>query len=310
MRSLPLLLCAAAALCACREQVHHGLSERDANEVVTALAERGVDASKAAEKGKRPTWAVEVPARQVSRAVRLLTDLKLPRPPRALTRDVVVQTGLVDTPAAERLRQLEGVEGDLEEALESLDGVVSASVEVSSPAPWRGGPPAPVARAAVLLRVRAAAEERLRGEREALRALVAGGVEGLRPEDVALFVDVAAERAVAAPEPASGRSLVWGLLGAMLTFAAGFLWLLRGRLAPAREHPAAPGPVAPSATLQSGAAPGASRSAQPEGPRAVAATAPPGGADGRAEDRPGAHAEPGGGASRGLVAVRSSRRAA
>jgi len=46
-RILPLLL----ILAACRAQIQHGLDERDANEVVSALVSRGFDAKKVSEKG-------------------------------------------------------------------------------------------------------------------------------------------------------------------------------------------------------------------------------------------------------------------
>jgi type III secretion protein J len=234
-----LLLIAAAG---CRARVQSGLEERDANEIVSALASRGFEASKTPEKGRKPTFSVEVGSSNVTEAVRVLNELKLPRPARSLTRELVAQPGLVESPTAERARQLEGVEGDLEQALESLDGVASAAVELAIPlTPPRAGQPSPPARASVLLRVQADAQKRIDEQRESIRALVAGSVEGLRIDDVTLFIDAAQVRVptlvqtIGPPKP-----LVWAVLVAMLAFAAGFIYLL---LKQAWGEPVFPAPV-------------------------------------------------------------------
>ncbi len=73
---LLLLVCTAA----CRERIQHGLDERQANELQTVLVERGLDARKVPEAGKKPTWAIEVSEEQASDAVRILAELGLPRP--------------------------------------------------------------------------------------------------------------------------------------------------------------------------------------------------------------------------------------
>ena len=65
---LPILLLLGAT--ACRERIQHGLDERQANELQTVLAGRGLDARKVPESGKKPTWAIEVADEQSSSAVR------------------------------------------------------------------------------------------------------------------------------------------------------------------------------------------------------------------------------------------------
>jgi type III secretion protein J len=126
-------------LTACRAQIQHGLDERDANEIVTELHARGFDAQKVPEKGKKPTWAIELDDGKATDALRVLTELKLPRKPRKTTQALVESASLIETPSAERLRQLEAQEGDLEEALETMDGVKSAAVELVVAAPPRPG---------------------------------------------------------------------------------------------------------------------------------------------------------------------------
>lgn len=183
------LLLVFVVLSGCATQIQHGLEERDANEIVSALVARGFDAKKVPEKGKKPTWAIELDDSQATEAMRVLTELKLPRPARLKTQTLAASTGLIDTPSAERLRQLEAQEGDIEESLETMDGVTSASVELVVPASPRPGQPAIPSKASVLLRVHPDALERLQQQRSQLRALVAASVEGLQSDDVVLVVD-------------------------------------------------------------------------------------------------------------------------
>lgn len=183
------MLLFAVVLSACTAQVQHGLEERDANEIVSVLTGRGIKAQKVPEKGKKPTYAIEVDDDDLTEAMRVLTELKLPKTSRPTTRSIMQNTSLIETPTAERLRQLEAQEGDLEETLETIDGVTSASIELVVPTPARPGLPPVASKASVLLRVRPEAVEHLQTQRAELRALVAGSVEGLKVDDVVLVVD-------------------------------------------------------------------------------------------------------------------------
>lgn len=197
----------------CRTQVHHGLEERDANEVLTALTSRGFEAMKKPDRSKKNAWAIEVSDGQADAALRLMTELKLPRQARTTTRDVMAPSGFVDTPTAEKLRQHEALEGDIEQTLETIDGVVSAGVELVIPEAPRPGQPAAPSKASVLLRVRDERTESLRNSREDLRALVAASVEGLRTEDVTLVVDtVSLQVSAAALAKPQQRRATWGLI--------------------------------------------------------------------------------------------------
>jgi type III secretion protein J len=239
-------------LSACSAQIQHGLDERDANEITSVLVGRGFKASKVAEKGKKPTWAIEVDDEHATDAMRVLTELKLPRPARPTTRSLTTGPGLIETPAAERLRQLEGQEGDLEEALETMDGVSSASVELVVPPAPRPGVAATPSKAAVLLRVRPEAMEHVEHQRAELRALVAGAVDGLSADAVVLVLDevaLAPPSSDPAPRPASGLRTLVIAMGLSLSVLAALLIMLawRGRARPSAAAPVeAPTPkVAP-----------------------------------------------------------------
>ncbi|MFT3706673.1 MAG: flagellar M-ring protein FliF [Archangium sp.] len=238
-------------LSACATQIQHGLDERDANEIVSVLVARGFDAKKVAEKGKKPTWAIELEDGDATEAMRVLTELKLPRPQRLKTQTLAQNAGLIDTPGAERLRQLEAQEGDIEESLETMDGVASAAVELVVPAPSRPGQPTTPSKASVLLRVQSDALERMQMQRAELRALVAGAVDGLKSDDVVLVIDAVTIPVAATRPPAqtdSMRPLVV-VLGATLTALALVLVLLAWKLKKSKSaEVTAAAPVANSVT--------------------------------------------------------------
>lgn len=236
------------SLSACSAQIQHGLDERDANEIVAALDARGFDAHKVPEKGKKPTFAIELDEKRATEAMRVLTELKLPRPQRLKTQALAQNVGLIETPAAERLRQLEAQEGDVEESLETMDGVTSAAVElVVPPAPRPGVAPTP-SKASVLLRVHPDAVERMQQQRAELRALVAAAVEGLNGDDVVLVIDPVTlpPPTVAAPVAAPTlRPLVIGL-GVALSVVAMLLVFLAWKLKQARKSARAAAQPAPA----------------------------------------------------------------
>ena len=255
---LSLLLCA-VLLAGCATQIQHGLDERDANEIVSVLTARGFRAAKVQEKGKRPTWAIEVDDAIATDALRVLTELKLPRPHRTTTKDVAAQSALIETSQAERLRQLEAQEGDLEETLETMDGVTSAAVELVVPTAPRPGLPAAPSKASVLVRVQPDARERIEQQRAQLQALVAASVDGLKADDVVLVMDTVTTQV--APPPThtadtSMRQLAIALGAALALLALGLVALamrLRGRPAAApvarATTPVPPAAAAPRPTV-------------------------------------------------------------
>ena len=231
------LFAAAFALSGCSTQIQHGLDERDANEIVSALVARGFEVKKVAEKGKKLTWAIELDDAQATEAMRALNELKLPRPARLKTQTLAASVGLIDTPSAERLRQLEAQEGDIEESLETMDGVASVAVELVVPAPPRPGQTATPSKASVLVRVQPIALEKLQMQRAELRALVAAAVDGLKPDDVVLVIDpVTIPTALSREEPApSGMRPLVIVLGLALSVVAMLLVFLSWRLRATRR---------------------------------------------------------------------------
>jgi type III secretion protein J len=217
VRTIPMLALAAGIAGCSGEEVLHGLDERQANEVLVALDERGIAAAKAREDGADERWRVEVPRGDGARAHRVLAERELPRARPPGFAEVFAKGSLVPTPTEEHALLLHALSGELARSVEAVEGVVEARVHVGlrqpdplRPAGW-GAP-----RASVLVKCRASACAAVRTAEAGLRAMIAGAVDRLEPGAVALVVTEAAE-AGPPPLPAPRRS---GILLALAVAAA------------------------------------------------------------------------------------------
>ena len=228
-------LMAVLLLAGCSTQIQHGLDEKQANEMQTALGERGIQAQKVAEQGKKPTWALQVDDDRATEAVRILTELGLPRARPQGFDDVFGKSSLVPTATEERVRYEEALSGELARTLEAMDGVISARVHLVVPTQPRSGQAPTASKASAFIRVQPGAAERIRDQKADLQALIAGSVEGLSTDAVALVIDEAAAPAVEpmpTPAPQSDsrlRAVVLGL-GAAVSAMGLLLVLLAVRM--------------------------------------------------------------------------------
>lgn len=247
---------AVVALSGCRLQIQHGLDERSANEIQSVLVERGIEARKVQEPGKKPTWAVEVADDRATDAVRVLSELGLPRPKAEGFAELFGKGSLVPSPTEERALYVQALSGELARTLEAVDGVAGARVHLVVPPPSRPGMPPVVAKAAAYLRVYPGRARELEPQRDQLSALIAGSVEGLTPEAVTLVIDEVTSTVVVSPSRTEGASqmtrlrvLVATFGGAVVLLAAisiALAWRLRRPPVPARAA-AAPRPTVATA---------------------------------------------------------------
>jgi type III secretion protein J len=115
-----------------------------------------------------------------------MRDEELPRTQPSSVLDAVGKGSLVPSEAAEHAQLVAGIAGDLERSLEGIDGVLSARVHlnVPPPSPLRDLAPARGS-ASVLLEHRGSTPPL---SADAVQRLVAGGVAGLLPTDVAVVM--------------------------------------------------------------------------------------------------------------------------
>ncbi len=221
LRGLALAALAGAAGCG-RDEILHGLEERQANQVLVALDDGGLAGEKRLDEGTEGRWVVEVPRGEAARARRLLAERELPRPEAPGFAAVFAKGSVVPTPAEDRARLLQALSGELSRSVEALDGVVEARVHVALPPddPLRGT--ATPARGSVLVKVRAGARPAVETQAGGIRALVAGAVPGLEAAQVAVVISESPAVPRAAPHRAPLRPLFLGVA----TAAAGAALLL------------------------------------------------------------------------------------
>lgn len=169
-------------LAGCAVPVAAGLDEGDANRVVVALDQAGIDASKEVDPAAEGRFRVTVPRDESSRALATMADEQLPRPKNRGVLEAADRGQLVPSQAAEHAQLVAGLAGDLERTLGNLEGVLSARVHMNLPArdALRDGPPLK-ASASVLVEHRGTTPPLAP---ESVQRLVAGGAPSLAPADV------------------------------------------------------------------------------------------------------------------------------
>ena len=182
------LLAAVTALVAttgCEAELYRGLDETQADEIVLALDAAGIGAERAREDGADQSgYRVIVARDDVAAALGVLRDQDLPSERAPGFEELFGDPGLVPSAAEERARLSSAVRGELARSLESMTGVTRARVHVALPYPSGRllDAEAARARASVLIEHRPGA----RVDEAAVRALVAGAVQELAPDDVAV----------------------------------------------------------------------------------------------------------------------------
>jgi len=245
---LPLLF-VALVLAGCKTDLYTKQSEVDTNDMVSALLESGIAASKeTADAGK--TWNVQVDQEQVVRSFTVLRSRGLPRERHVTLGEMFKKDGLISTPTEERVRFIYGVAQQLESTLSQIDGVITARVHIVLP---NNDPLATVvkpASASVFLKYRQ--EANLAGLTPSIKNMVARSVEGLSYESVTVTL-VPGTAPAPAPAPESSHVILWGALVIVLLALAGTLgwiaWKRPAWLPPAlqRKRPAEPAAVGAAA---------------------------------------------------------------
>jgi type III secretion protein J len=178
------------AACLSRD-LQSGLSEQEAQEIVVVLKQSGLEAypvrEAAADHDAGPAWTVRVKggSRNLLLAWQVLQDNGLPRQKVKGLEDVFASKGMIPTASEEKARMLLALSGELTRTIKSVAGVVDARVQVVLPenSPLLDKSQWSPTTASVLIKHRGSAPPLTEDE---VRSLVARGVEGLQPENVAV----------------------------------------------------------------------------------------------------------------------------
>ncbi|MEM7491030.1 MAG: type III secretion inner membrane ring lipoprotein SctJ [Pseudomonadota bacterium] len=227
VRRAALALCVTLALAGCRIDLHSGLTEMEANEIVAVLRLAGVAADRRAEKDGLVTVRVE--DADFAQAVEILRAKGYPRKSYANLGDVFEAKGFVSSQTEERARFIFAMSEELSRTISEIDGILSARVHVVLPTNDPLARDTPPSSASVVIRHAAdATASRLLPQ---IKMMVANSIEGLDYGNVSVvFIPVEPRPSVAAmaatprlsgmaPLPwIAGSGLAILLLGAVLTW--------------------------------------------------------------------------------------------
>ena len=190
MKRIFCIVAMALVLAGCEEQttLYSGLEESQANAVMAALIDSGIEANKTP--GDEGTWNVSIGKSRFAAAATLCERRGLPRRRFAGVGEVFKKTGMVSSPSEERIRFMDAIAQDLSHTISMIEGVVDARVHVVLPENDPFARNSLPSSAAVAIRSRWDAD--LTDAVPQVKSLVKNAIEGLAYEKitVTLFKDL------------------------------------------------------------------------------------------------------------------------
>lgn len=169
-------------LAACKVELHSGLDERDANEIMAILLKNGISASRSIAKDK--TMTVMVDEGSFAEAVDILQAHSLPREKFDDLCSIFSGEGMISSPVEDRARLICALSQELSRTISEIDGVMSARVHVVLPENDLGRSNAKPSSASVFIRHHEDAPiDKLAPQ---IKLLVANGIEGLVYDNVSV----------------------------------------------------------------------------------------------------------------------------
>ncbi len=164
--------------------LYSGLEESQANAVIAALLDSGIEATKQA--GDEGTWNVSIRQSDFAAAANLCERRGIPRRTFNGVGDVFKKTGMVSSPSEERIRFMDAIAQDLSRTISMIDGVVDARVHVVLPENDPFAKNTLPSSAAVAIRSRWDAD--LSDSVPQVKALVKNAIEGLSYEKITVTI--------------------------------------------------------------------------------------------------------------------------
>lgn len=179
-----LVLAVFMVLSACKTEIYTNLSEREANDMLSALLASGIDAEKSP--GADATFMIAVESASVQSALSVLDAQGLPRNSRESIGKVFAKSGIVSSPFEERVRYIYALGEEVAQTLQQIDGVLVARVHIVMPEDPELGQEVKPSSAAVFIKQRAGYD--LDFLMPQIRRLVANSIEGVAYEAVTVVL--------------------------------------------------------------------------------------------------------------------------
>jgi type III secretion protein J len=124
-------LLAALLLSACDTELYNNLDQRQANEMVATLQQRGIPAQRVIVKGGQ--YTVVVDKGRFAESIAILNEAGLPKQEFQTMGQVFKKDGLVSSPLQERAQMIFALSQELSRTVSEIDGVLSARVHLVLP---------------------------------------------------------------------------------------------------------------------------------------------------------------------------------
>ncbi|WP_246039012.1 type III secretion system inner membrane ring lipoprotein SctJ [Peristeroidobacter soli] len=200
--------CLALLLAACSSKVEliSQVTEMQANDVIAALSDQGIEAVKVP--GKDGVVSVQVADDKIARAIEIMRAAGLPREPYASLGEVFKKDGLISSPTEEHARMVFALSQELSRTISKIDGVIFAQVHVVLPEQAGFGETSSPSSAAVFIKHEDTAD--LVSVVPQIRRLVANSIPGLSYDKVSVQLVPSAPQTTAAGSDARLDS-VWSI---------------------------------------------------------------------------------------------------
>ena len=119
------------ALCGCNQELYHGLSEKDANEMLAILQQHGITATRELADGGQ--YKLSVDDSHFADSIDILKRVGYPHEAYRTIADIFPGDGLVTTPFEQRARMTYALDQELAHTLSQIDGITNARVHVVLP---------------------------------------------------------------------------------------------------------------------------------------------------------------------------------
>jgi type III secretion protein J len=191
------------------QELYSNLTEEHANEMVAVLREGNIESGK--QNGEEGKWTVTVDQSDFAKAVDILRARGLPKEEFQNLGTIFPAGGITETPVAQRARLIFGLEQQLSKMISSIDGVVTAQVQLAMPEPDPLTQELKPSSASVLVKSRSGFD--LQSQRGTIKSLIASGVQGLAYDNVTVAIVPAQTLPIAKP---ANDSISFGTLSKIL----------------------------------------------------------------------------------------------
>ncbi len=222
---------ALAILTACKTDLHTGLQEHEANEIVSVLRLSGLSADREMQKDGLVT--VRVGDADFAMAVEILRAEGYPRKNYSNLGEVFESKGFVSSQTEERARFIFAMSEELSRTISEIDGVLSARTHVVLPTSDPLARDTPPSSASVVIRhTEDAQAPALLAQ---IKMMVANSIEGLDYGNVSVVFIPVQNRPLAPSTPPAPRTSLPAMAPWLLVLllmggsAGGIAWLRRGR---------------------------------------------------------------------------------